>query len=39
VRDYLIARFVPAERAAALAVKLSPPVTVTKRGAFIRATK
>ena len=39
VRDYLIARFVSPARAAALAVKVSAPVTVTKRGAFIRATR
>jgi len=39
VRDYLIARFVAPERAAALAAKVSVPVTVTKRGAFIRAVK
>jgi len=39
VRDYLIARFVPPQRAAVLAVQVSPPVTITKRGAFIHATK
>lgn len=39
VRDYLIARFVPPEQAAASAAKISTPVTITKRGAFIRATR
>jgi SAM-dependent methyltransferase len=39
VRDYLIARFVPPEEAAALAIRMSTPVTITKRGAFIQATK
>jgi SAM-dependent methyltransferase len=39
VRDYLIARFVPPEQATAFAAKISTPVAITKRGAFIRATK
>ena len=39
VRDYLIARFVPPEQAAASAERISTPATITKRGAFIRATK
>jgi SAM-dependent methyltransferase len=39
VRDYLIARFVPPEQAAASAAKISTPAAITKRGAFIRATK
>ena len=39
VRDYLIARFVPPEQAAASAAKVSAPAAITKRGAFIRATK
>lgn len=39
VRDYLIARFVPPDQAAARAAKVSPPVTITKRGAFILARK
>lgn len=39
VRDYLIARFVPPAEAAAAAAKTSPPLTITKRGAFIRARK
>lgn len=39
VRDYLIARFVPPERAAASAAQVSAPAAITKRGAFIRATK
>jgi hypothetical protein len=34
-----IARFVPPERAADRAARISTPVTVTKRGAFIRARK
>jgi SAM-dependent methyltransferase len=39
VRDYLIARFVPPEQAAASAAKIRTPATITKRGAFIRTTK
>jgi SAM-dependent methyltransferase len=39
VRDYLIARFVPPDDAAASAAKVSTPATITKRGAFIRARK
>lgn len=39
VRDYLLARFVPADQAVARAAKVSTPVTITKRGAFIRAQK
>jgi SAM-dependent methyltransferase len=39
VRDYLIARFVPPEQAAAFAAKITTPATITKRGTFIRATK
>jgi SAM-dependent methyltransferase len=39
VRDYLIARFVPPEQASASAAKVSAPVAIIKRGAFIRATK
>jgi SAM-dependent methyltransferase len=39
VRDYLIARFVPADQAAASVRQVSPPLTLTKRGAFLRARK
>lgn len=39
VRDYLIARYVPPDQAAVSATKISTPVTVTKRGTFIRARK
>jgi SAM-dependent methyltransferase len=39
VRDYLIARFVPLEQAAASAAKIRTPAAITKRGAFIRATR
>lgn len=39
VRDYLIARFVPPDDAAALAARVSTPATITKRGAFIHARK
>jgi hypothetical protein len=39
VRDYLIARFVPSDDAAASAAKVSTPATITKRGASIRATR
>jgi SAM-dependent methyltransferase len=37
VRDYLVARFVPAEAAVAAAAQVATPVTVTKRGALILA--
>ena len=39
VRDYLIARFVVPEVAAAAAQQVATPVTVTKRGAVIHARK
>jgi SAM-dependent methyltransferase len=39
VRDYLIARYVPPGQADRSAAKVSTPVTITKRGAFIRARK
>jgi SAM-dependent methyltransferase len=39
VRDYLIARFVPPDDAVASAAKVSTPATITKRGAFIRASR
>jgi SAM-dependent methyltransferase len=39
VRDYLIARFVPAEDAGARARRVATPVTVTKRGAVIHASR
>lgn len=39
VRDYLIARFVPQDQAVAAAARVSTPATITKRGAFISATK
>jgi SAM-dependent methyltransferase len=39
VRDYLIARFVPPDQAAAFARKARPPLTITKRGAFLCARK
>jgi SAM-dependent methyltransferase len=39
VRDYLIARFVPPGDAATMAATITTPVTITKRGAFIHATK
>jgi SAM-dependent methyltransferase len=39
VRDYLIARLVPPDDAAASAAKVSAPATITKRGAFILARK
>jgi SAM-dependent methyltransferase len=39
VRDYLIARFVAPEVAAAAAQQVATPVTVTKRGAVIHARK
>jgi SAM-dependent methyltransferase len=35
VRDYLVARFVPPDQATVSAAKISTPVTITKRGAFI----
>jgi hypothetical protein len=38
-RDYDVARFVSPERAADRAAKISIPVTITKRGAFIRGRK
>lgn len=39
VRDYLVARFVPAEDASAGARRVATPVTLTKRGAVIHARK
>jgi SAM-dependent methyltransferase len=39
VRDYLVARFVAPERAAAAAARVATPVTVTKRGALILARR
>jgi SAM-dependent methyltransferase len=39
VRDYLVARFVPAEDASAGARRVATPVTLTKRGAVIYARK
>jgi hypothetical protein len=39
VRDYLVARFVAPERAAAAAARVAAPVTVTKRGALLRARR
>jgi SAM-dependent methyltransferase len=35
IRDYLIARWVPAERAAAAAAGFAAPLTITKRGALL----
>jgi SAM-dependent methyltransferase len=35
VRDYLVARWVPAEQAAAAAAGFAAPLTVTKRGALL----
>jgi SAM-dependent methyltransferase len=35
VRDYLVARWVPAEQAAAAASRFAAPLTVTKRGALL----
>jgi hypothetical protein len=34
-RDYLVARFVPKDRAAAAAARLRTPLAVTKRGALL----
>jgi SAM-dependent methyltransferase len=39
VRDYLIARFVPAEAASAAARRVATPVTITKRGAVLYARR
>jgi hypothetical protein len=39
ITDYLIARFVPARRAAAGAQTLSTPLVVTKRGALVIGRK
>lgn len=39
VRDYLIARFVPAEAAGAGARRVATPVTLTKRGAVLYARR
>jgi SAM-dependent methyltransferase len=39
VRDYLVARFVDPGRAAAAAARVATPVTVTKRGALLRARR
>jgi SAM-dependent methyltransferase len=39
VRDYLVARFVPAEEASAGARRVATPVTLTKRGAVIYARR
>jgi SAM-dependent methyltransferase len=39
VRDYLVARFVPSEVATVAAERITTPVTVTKRGALVRARK
>jgi SAM-dependent methyltransferase len=39
VRDYLVARFVPPEVAAAAADRVTTPITVTKRGAVISARR
>jgi SAM-dependent methyltransferase len=39
VRDYLVARFVAPEDAAAAAERVPTPVTVTKRGALVSARK
>jgi SAM-dependent methyltransferase len=39
VRDYLLARFVPAEVATVAAERVTTPATITKRGALIRARK
>jgi SAM-dependent methyltransferase len=39
VRDYLIARFVPAEAATAAAGRVATPLEVTKRGALIHARR
>ena len=39
VRDYLVARFVAPEDAAAAAHQVATPLTVTKRGALISARR
>jgi SAM-dependent methyltransferase len=39
VRDYLLARFVPPEVAAAAVERVTTPITVTKRGAVIHARR
>jgi SAM-dependent methyltransferase len=39
VRDYLVARFVPPARAAQAATRVTTPLTLTKRGALIRARR
>jgi hypothetical protein len=39
VRDYLIARFVPAGAATAAAGRVATPLEVTKRGALIHARR
>ena len=39
VRDYLVARFVALEEAAAAADRVATPVAVTKRGALIHARR
>lgn len=39
VRDYLIARFVPPRQASAAAARIETPLTITKRGAYIRARR
>jgi SAM-dependent methyltransferase len=39
VRDYLVARFVPAEAAVAAAAQVATPATITKRGALILARR
>lgn len=39
VRDYLLARFVPAEAAVAAAAQVATPATITKRGALILARR
>jgi SAM-dependent methyltransferase len=39
VRDYLVARFVPPEVAAAAAGQVTTPIAITKRGAVISARK
>jgi hypothetical protein len=39
ITDYLIARFVPAQQAAANGRRLSAPLVVTKRGALVLSVK
>ena len=39
VRDYLVARFVPAEAAVAAAAQVATPAAITKRGALILARR